>query len=470
MTNIFGKTTRNMQMKKLFTFFIVGLLSISAYSCNEVGNTTTVDGNTSTETTSAASTQSTTSTAFTTEPFLTSDVVTTTQTSTVVTTTIEATTVTTDGRQQLVFNEVNGEGSISNPYEITVTENVITDIQMNNLSETAYFDFLEGVIVGDVFYGISQSDIPRIDLSQARPNQLTFMCPYVGVFHLRISGEGYTDTYLKINVVPYYVDYTKNLKVLAIGNSFSVDGMEYLYKIAADYGVENIILGILYIPGASLATHVNSINNGLSNYVYYKNNADVWTYHNSNATLLDGLLDEEWDVITIQQVSGYSGLPDTYNTDIDTIINYVKEHRTNPNSRFVWHMTWAYQGNSTHPDFVRYSSNQLTMYQAITAAVQNKIVDRDDISYVIPSGTAIQNLRTSYFGDTITRDGYHLSLDLGRYTASMTWFKMITGLSIDLIEYCPDSLSSTDLLVVKEAVNNAIAYPYQITDSSYPNE
>ncbi len=37
------------------------------------------------------------------------------------------------------------------------------------------------------------------------------------------------------------------------------------------------------------------------------------------------------------------------------------------------------------------------------------------------AGTAIQNLRTSYMGDTLTRDGYHLEVNTGRYTVSMTW-------------------------------------------------
>ena len=38
----------------------------------------------------------------------------------------------------------------------------------------------------------------------------------------------------------------KSLKILAIGNSFSVDSMEYLWRLLRDCGVEKVILGNLY--------------------------------------------------------------------------------------------------------------------------------------------------------------------------------------------------------------------------------
>jgi hypothetical protein len=133
-------------------------------------------------------------------------------------------------------------------------------------------------------------------------------------------------------------------------------------------------------------------------------------------------------------------------------------------------MTWAYQTGSTHPDFVRYSNNQLTMYNAIISAVGEKILTRDDIEDVIPSGTAIQNLRTSFIGDTLTRDGYHLSYDLGRYTAGLTWFMKITHFSIDDIEYKPEGITDSEFLAIKEAVINAVFHPYEITNSLYDEE
>ncbi len=46
------------------------------------------------------------------------------------------------------------------------------------------------------------------------------------------------------------------IKILAIGNSYSVDGMEYLWNILTDAGVEKVTLGNLYIAGRDLALAV----------------------------------------------------------------------------------------------------------------------------------------------------------------------------------------------------------------------
>ena len=42
------------------------------------------------------------------------------------------------------------------------------------------------------------------------------------------------------------------LRILAIGNSFSIDSLEYVYQIALSAGVKKGSLGNLYIPGCSL--------------------------------------------------------------------------------------------------------------------------------------------------------------------------------------------------------------------------
>ncbi len=257
------------------------------------------------------------------------------------------------------------------------------------------------------------------------------------------------------------IDFNKNLKILAIGNSFSVDAMEFLYQIADNYGVENIILGNLYIGGASLRDHVNELSNNLSDYIYYKNTDGVWN-EKHNAKMLDGILDEEWDIITLQEASGYSGISEQYIEDLDVLIEYVQKNKTNPKAKLVWHMTWAYQHDSTHGGFVFYNNDQLTMYNAIVRTVKEQILSRRVFEYVIPTGTAIQNLRTSYLGDTLTIDGFHLSHNKGRFAAALCWFHKITGLSIDGITYRPDGVSIKDLAVSIEASKNAIIDPFKI--------
>lgn len=259
-------------------------------------------------------------------------------------------------------------------------------------------------------------------------------------------------------------------KILAIGNSFSQDALQHLYQIAAAGGADEIVLANLYIGGCSLETHWDNAEHNLTCYKYEKNVEGKWKTKNYK-TLLYGLQDEEWDVITLQQVSDLSGMAHTYNEKdaLQNLIAYVNTYKTNPDAELGWHMTWAYQSNSTHKAFKYYDGDQLTMYNAIVDAVKREVVLTDAFDLIIPTGTAIQNVRTSYIGDTLTRDGYHLSLNLGRYIAGLTWFHSITGWPIDDITYVPhpSEIPEEYLPIIKDAVKSAVKNPFMVTVSSY---
>ena len=259
--------------------------------------------------------------------------------------------------------------------------------------------------------------------------------------------------------------YSGSFKILAVGNSFSEDATAYLYQIAANYGIKNIIVGNLYYGGCSLQMHWNWAANNSSPYTYYKNTSGTFT--SSNSSLLNALTDEDWDIIVMQQVSGLSGKPDSYEPYLTNLKNFIMENKTNPDAKLAWHMTWAYQGNSTHSDFAKYNNNQMTMYNAIVDTVNEKIVPDDDFEYIIPSGTSIQNMRTSYVGDNLTRDGFHMSIPLGRYITGLTWFKTFTGASLNTITYAPSGVDNVDKAAAKEAVDNAYKNPFGVTNSTY---
>ncbi|MGN1094749.1 MAG: DUF4886 domain-containing protein, partial [Eubacteriales bacterium] len=114
------------------------------------------------------------------------------------------------------------------------------------------------------------------------------------------------------------------IKILAIGNSFSVDAMEYLYNICADAGIENIVLGNLYIGGCSLDTHWNNIKSGAAAYTYYKNTSGKWVSYTKGIPAT--VWEDDWDFITVQQVSQNSGMPDTYG-NLDNILNWLEENK-----------------------------------------------------------------------------------------------------------------------------------------------
>ena len=253
------------------------------------------------------------------------------------------------------------------------------------------------------------------------------------------------------------------LEILALGNSFSVDALEYAWQIANDMGIEKIVIGNLYIGSCSLNTHITNANGDLPNYRFYYCDDGSWTY-TSDYKLSAALESRSWDYVSIQQASGVSGVESTYNKDLTDLIAYIKERS---NAKLVWHMTWAYQQDSTHSAFPTYDSDQMTMYNAIVSAVKNKIVPNGNFALIVPNGTAIQNARTSLVGDTLTRDGYHMSKDYGRYLTGLMFIKTVTGLDISEMQYAPDGVSSQYRDIAVESVNNAYAKPFEVTQSAY---
>ena len=260
-----------------------------------------------------------------------------------------------------------------------------------------------------------------------------------------------------------------SIRLLAIGNSFSDDALEYLYQILEQAGYSSIKLGNLYIGGCSLEKHADNFATGAAVYDYRVNTNGTWKTTPSYSSV-EALKEENWDYVSLQQVSGFSGVADSYEPFLGRLIAGVKSIR--PNAKLLWHMTWAYQHNSGHSDFAKYDRNQETMYKAIVAAVQANILPGRQFSAVVPSGTAIQNLRTSFVGDNLTRDGYHLSFDLGRYTAALTWAKALTGCDLAAIDWTPAEYlySPRQLEAIKEAVENAAGVPYEVTPSTYTED
>ena len=179
-----------------------------------------------------------------------------------------------------------------------------------------------------------------------------------------------------------------------------------------------------------------------------------------NSTLSSVLMSEEWDFITLQQGSHDSGWAQTY-ACLPEIIDYVKTNK--PNAKLGWHMTWAYQHDSTHWAFSRYGSDQATMYNAIVNAVKSEIVPKSEIEFIVPSGTAIQNARASFLGDTLTRDGFHLSYDIGRYIAGLSYARTVTGREINSVEFAPLGISEKVKRVCLQCVNNAVKNPFMVT-------
>ena len=250
------------------------------------------------------------------------------------------------------------------------------------------------------------------------------------------------------------------VKVLAIGNSFSEDAVEeHLSSLAQAEGL-TVVIGNMYIGGCSLERHVNNLRGNLKEYRYRKFDPqgkmkEIWNY-----TLEQVLAEEEWDYISVQQVSSLSGKAESYNPWLPELVEFVKERQ--PQAELMFHATWAYAPHSNHEAFPNYGKDQLRMYNEIIEATYQE-VPKVGIKLIIPSGTAIQNARTSFLGNDLTRDGFHLSKPLGRYIAACTWLEAVLGENPVGNSYCPEGVTPEQCKAAQKAAHKAVKSPRKIT-------
>lgn len=249
------------------------------------------------------------------------------------------------------------------------------------------------------------------------------------------------------------------IRVLAIGNSFSQDAVEqYLYELGAAAGKE-MVIGNMYIGGCNIDKHLNNIKSDAAAYEYRK--VSNGNKNNMKSVKLSyALADEKWDYISLQQASGESGIFSTY-SGLGELIQLVSEAA--PEAELLWHQTWAYASTSDHASFPNYDRDQIKMYNAIMDAAKTAMSQNTELKKVIPSGTAIQNARTTYVGDIFNRDGYHLETTYGRYTAACTWFETLFGIDVTTNSYAPSTVSDEMGAIARASAHAAVQSPWTIT-------
>ena len=241
-----------------------------------------------------------------------------------------------------------------------------------------------------------------------------------------------------------------------------------LDELGYDYEIGN-----MFISGCSIDTHYTKATQNRADYQFRYCQTSEWTsmYTGKHVTLEYAVSFTDWDIITFQQASGSSGLPDTY-ANLGNLMEYVKGKATNEDVQFMFNMTWAYAKGCTRSYFANYNNDQMTMYNAIIETTQNVVIGQYNLP-VIPCGTAVQNARTStsFKGSgesALTRDTYHLTkTSNGRYIAALTFVSFITGEDISNITYKPKNTNTAKKksTCIESAVN-ALANPFVITQSA----
>lgn len=233
--------------------------------------------------------------------------------------------------------------------------------------------------------------------------------------------------FAKLTDIPQAPESKKSLKILYFGNSFTQDSVGYMPFIlkGLDENIE-LTVGIAYTGGASLQRHcANILNQAIgdvspSNYTYYNkysNGAEKWI-SSSNVSAATILADEEWDVVTFQQSSDLAA--SEFNTYIAPYIykieHYLSSYFHTKPIKTGWLLTQS-RGND--------SESRLSNYNGV-AVTARKVMELTSSAFIIPYGTAVQNLRSISsldalgVGGGMSYDGQHLQEGIGCLVAAYT--------------------------------------------------
>lgn len=292
------------------------------------------------------------------------------------------------------------------------------------------------------------------------------------------------------------------LKILMIGNSHGVDATKMLgevFKTAAPD--QKFVIGALYHSGCRIDQHLSYIKNNEGNYIYYEidetksnwsripehkvENGVIVSGEQSNGdiangvTLDYGLLAQDWDIITLQQMSTYAAYDKgTYNFDqLDELVDYVLENATGA-PKLYWHTSWTHPnddvrvatyagtgyGSNWYKNHVTYfRMRQNIMYRMMVANVEEHILSNDKFDGVLDTLTAVQYMQDvlGYTEEKVYRDGTHVS-NFGRMLTAYLWYCTLTGDTPDVADI-PSNVPFT--LIGNTSGNSKIfQYPAYRTD------
>lgn len=275
----------------------------------------------------------------------------------------------------------------------------------------------------------------------------------------------------------------KSLKVLAFGDSSSKDSMQFLAKLAIEAGVEDVKIAVLYRnAGGALDGQSDDFANNTDGYTYYEDTGDGWVT-TANAKPQDTLQSEKWDFVIVHQnlcnhpdKETYTKLP-TFVAAIHNLLRVGEGENKNPGAKILWMQIWAYEINNRNNlyNHTKYYKNpttgnydQMLMYSTAVETIKAQVLKNQNIDGMIPAGTAVQNMRESYWSDGLTREAEFLT-NTGKVLAALMLFKSLTGYDVNGMEMSDPTFDHArpHLGVIKESVNNAYLNPFAVSSSVY---
>ena len=287
----------------------------------------------------------------------------------------------------------------------------------------------------------------------------------------------------------------KELKVLMIGNSFSVCVGNYLPQIVAADGENKLVLTSAYIGGCTLERHYNNLVKAEKEANFKPYQVKVWDSAVNpvkakavRKNVNELLKNNQYDVISIQQGSQKSFDFTSYEPYAGEIIKYIRKYQKN--AEIVIHQTWAYRVDS--PSFKGWKLDQKTMYEKIAAAYRT-LAEKHKLR-VIPMADAVQIYRANtpkkyvpidrkatykfpalpdFSGDVVGvslwqtnrkvkppkryvhNDYSHLN-DQGNYLQAVCWYAFLFNEDAEKITYTPKNINVQDAALLRKCAKKAI--------------
>ena len=217
------------------------------------------------------------------------------------------------------------------------------------------------------------------------------------------------------NPFPVYKD---SIKVLAIGNSYTVDCTEYLSELVSAASIDTTKMSVyrLVHSGATLQYWADVYEAGTTDSIQRAAGSAMPVISGTVAQILA----QDWDVIILQQAAASALSYSSFNPHLSTLIGAIRRHCTNQKVCIGFNLIWAYWD-----EFGGEPVGE-ERWEGICDVVK-EMASNNGIDFIIPSGTAIQNARNTSLNTEhdLTRDGTHIAYGAGRYILASTWFQML---------------------------------------------
>lgn len=182
------------------------------------------------------------------------------------------------------------------------------------------------------------------------------------------------------------------VKVLTIGNSFADNSTAYLAE-CAKAGGHTLRLYKANLGAHSMQMHVGYLRAFEANPEdpkgrRYQGIADVKTGAKPKLSLRQALELDDWDYVTVQQLSSISFYYSSYEPWAEELIAYVRKYA--PKAKILGLQTWAYREDSW---LFKKNTTQEKMHQGIKAAYA-ELAKRYGIA-ILPVGDAFQAARAT---------------------------------------------------------------------------